>query len=116
MSKSKFKGLELEDMLAEFLRSKGYIVFVRLLAGKCDLCFLRSRILYVLECKNYVVPGYLMRRVVRRLNRIAKVVAEKIRNRGLKFDKVVSVLVARGFEKTSGRCLCFTVEDFLRFF
>ena len=57
-----------------------------------------------------------MRRIVRKLNRVARVVAEKIRDRGLKFDRVVTVLVAKGFERCSKRCLCLTVDDFLRFF
>jgi len=110
------KGLELEDMLADHLERRGYIVFRRLFRGKADLVFLKGGVLWVAEVKNYRVRARDVPRFVRRLNRTGREVAEHLRRRGFSFSEVVTLVVARGFEKRPSRTMAMSVEEFLSLF
>jgi len=110
------KGLKLQRKIFEFLQKQSYLVFSEV--ERCDIVFFSKNmeILYVCEVKNYRIPKNKIRKIVYRLNRKKKQIAEHFCKLGFDFKQVVPILIAQSFERKSRKVLCFSLRDFLEFF
>jgi len=111
------KGLQLQNYIYKALKERGYLVFKEY-PCRADVVFFSKnhKILFVCEVKNYVIPKNKMRKIVYRLNKKKRRVAEHFQKLGFKFNQVIPVLIAQGFERKNRRCLCFSLRNFLTFF
>ena len=99
--------------MAEAFRRNGYVVFVR--QNHCDVLAvnLKSEIAYLVECKNYELPPKQQRLAVRELNRNYTHALELLLSKRLFVQKVLKVIVAKGFSYKARGILQYTPKDFL---
>jgi hypothetical protein len=107
-------GAELEDAVANAFRRKGYIVFVR--RNHCDVLAVKPdmSLAYLVECKDYVLSRKQQILAVRELNRNYTYALEiLIRNR-LFPERILKVLVAKGFAYRARGIMQYTPKAFLK--
>jgi len=111
------KGLQLQNYIYKTLQERGYLVFKEH-PCRADIVFFSRNleVLFVCEVKNYWIPKNKMLKIVYRLNKKKRRVAKHFQKLGFKFNQVIPVLIAQGFERKSRRCLCFSLCNFLAFF
>jgi len=107
-------GTLLEDKVAEAFRKKGYIVFIR--QNHCDVLAVRPdmSLAYLVECKDYVLSSKQQLLAVKELNRNYTHALELLIQKRLCPEKVLKVLVAKGFAHQARGILQYTPETFMR--
>ena len=107
-------GTILEDKVADAFRKKGYIVFTR--QNHCDVLAVKPdmSLAYLVECKDYVLSRKHQILAVRELNRNYTHALELLIKKHLCPDKILRVLVARGFAYQARKILQFTPEKFIK--
>jgi len=107
-------GSFLEDMVADAFRKKGYIVFVR--RNHCDILAVKPNmtLAYLVECKDYVLSKKHQVLAVRELNRNYTHALELLIKNRLFPDKILKVLVARGFAYHARGILQYTPKAFIK--
>jgi hypothetical protein len=107
-------GVVLEDMVAEAFKKKGYIVFTR--SNHCDVLAVKPdmSLAYLVECKDYVLSSKQQLLAVRELNRNYTYALELLIHNRLCPEKILKVLVAKGFAHQAKRILQYTPETFIR--
>jgi len=107
-------GVVLEDMVAEAFKKKGYIVFTR--RNHCDVLAVKSdmSLAYLVECKDYALSRKQQVLAVRELNRNYTRALELLIQQRLCPEKVLKVLVAKGFAYHARGILQYTPETFIR--
>ncbi|MEM3725264.1 MAG: hypothetical protein QXK98_00150 [Candidatus Bathyarchaeia archaeon] len=107
-------GTLLEDMIAQTFRNRGYIVFTR--RNHCDVLAVKSdmSLAYLVECKDYVLSHKQQILAVRELNRNYTHALELLIQKHLCPDKILKVLVARGFAYQARGILQYTPEKFIQ--
>ena len=106
-------GAVLEDRVAEAFKKKGYIVFTR--RNHCDVLAVKPdmSLAYLVECKDYVLSRKHQLLAVRELNRNYTHALEILIKKCLCPEKILKVLVARGFAYQAKGILQFTPETFI---
>jgi len=107
-------GVVLEDMVAEAFKKKGYIVFIR--RNHCDVLAIKSdmSLAYLVECKDYALSHKQQVLSVRELNRNYTHALELLIQKHLCPEKILKVLVAKGFAYQARGTLQYTPETFIR--
>lgn len=107
-------GTVLEDTVAETFNKKGYIVFTR--RNHCDVLAVKSdmTLAYLVECKDYALSQKQQVLAVRELNRNYTHALELLIEKRLCPERVLKVLVAKGFAYQAHRILQYTPEAFMR--
>jgi len=107
-------GSVLEDMIAEAFEKKGYIVFTR--RNHCDVLAVRPdmSLAYLIECKDYALSRKQQVLAVRELNRNYTRALELLMQKHLCPEKILKVLVAKGFAYQARGILQYTPEPFIR--
>ena len=103
----------LEDTVSEAFRKKGFIVFTR--QNHCDVLAVKPdmTLAYLVECKDYALSRKQQILAVRELNRNYTHALELLIKQRLFPDKIVKVLVARGFAYQARGILQYTPENFI---
>lgn len=98
-------GAVLEDMVAEAFKKRGYVVFTR--RNHCDVLAVKPdmSLAYLVECKDYSISRKQQLLAVRELNRNYTHALELIIRKRLCPEKILKVLVARGFAYQAKRML-----------
>lgn len=104
----------LEDMISEAFRKQGYIVFTR--KNHCDVLAVKPdmALAYLIECKDYELSKKQQILAVRELNRNYTYALEILVKNKLFPQKILKVLVARGFAYKAKNIYQFTPEMFLK--
>jgi len=107
-------GAVLEDMIAEAFKRKGYIVFTR--RNYCDVLAVKPdmSLAYLVECKDYVLSSKQQLLAVRELNRNYTHALELLIQKRLFPEKILKVLVAKGFAHQARGILQYTPETFIK--
>ena len=107
-------GTFLEDMVAEAFKKKGYIVFTR--RNHCDILAVKPdmSLAYLVECKNYVLSRKQQLLAVRELNHNYTHALELLIQKRLFPEKILKVLVAKGFAYRSKGILQHTSKAFIK--
>jgi len=107
-------GTVLEDMVAEAFKKKGYIVFTR--KNHCDVLAIKSdmSLAYLVECKDYTLSYKQQILAVRELNRNYTHALELLIHQRLFPEKILKVLVAKGFAYQARGILQYTPEKFIQ--
>jgi len=107
-------GAVLEDMVAEAFKKKGYIVFTR--RNYCDVLAVKPdmSLAYLVECKDYALSRKQQVLAVRELNRNYTHALELLIQKHLCPEKILTVLVAKGFAYQARGILQYTPETFIR--
>lgn len=107
-------GTFLEDMVANAFREKGYIVFVR--RNHCDVLAVKPdmSLAYLVECKDYALSKKQQILAVRELNRNYTHALEILIKNRLFPEKILKVLVAKGFAYRTRGILQYTPEAFVK--
>lgn len=107
-------GTVLEDTVAEAFRKKGYIVFTR--RNHCDVLAVKPdmSLAYLVECKDYALSSKQQVLAVRELNRNYTHALELLIQQRLCPEKILKVLVAKGFAYQARGILQYTPETFIR--
>jgi len=107
-------GVILEDTVAEAFRKKGYIVFTR--RNRCDVLAVKPdmSLAYLVECKDYALSRKQQVLAVRELNRNYTHALELLIQQRLCPEKILKVLVAKGFAYQARGILQYTSETFIR--
>ncbi len=114
MSGIMMSGAVLEDTVTDAFRKKGYIVFTR--RNHCDVLAVKPdmTLAYLVECKDYTLSSKQQVLAVRELNRNYTHALELLIQQRLCPEKVLKVLVARGFAYQARGILQYTPETFIR--
>jgi len=106
-------GAILEDAVSEAFKKKGFIVFTR--QNHCDVLAVKPdmTLAYLVECKDYVLSRKQQVLAVRELNRNYTHALELLIKQRLCPEKIVKVLVARGFAYQARGILQYTPETFM---
>ncbi|MDW8040831.1 MAG: hypothetical protein RMJ03_05355 [Nitrososphaerota archaeon] len=106
-------GTVLEDKVSEAFRKKGFIVFTR--QNHCDVLAIKPdmTLAYLVECKDYALSHKQQVLAVRELNRNYTHALELLIKHRLFPEKIVKVLVARGFAYQARGILQYTPETFI---
>jgi len=107
-------GSALEDTIAEAFKKKGFIVFTR--RNRCDVLAVKPdmSLAYLVECKDYALSGKQQALAVRELNRNYTHALELLIQKHLCPEKILKVLVARGFAHQARGTLQYTPETFVK--
>ena len=107
-------GSALEDMIGEAFKKKGYIVFLR--RNHCDVLAVKSdmSLAYLVECKDYALSRKQQVLAVRELNRNYTHALELLIHKRLCPERILKVLVAKGFAYQAKGILQYTTETFIR--
>ena len=107
-------GSMLEDMVAEAFRKSGYIVFTR--KNHCDILAVKPdmTLAYLVECKDYELSRKQQQLAVRELNRNYTHALELLLKKKLFPEKILKVLVARGFAYKARNIYQFKPEMFIK--
>lgn len=107
-------GSDLEDKLGEAFEKRGYIVFVR--RNHCDVLAVKPdmSLAYIVECKNYVLSRKQQLLAVRELNRNYTYALEILLQKCLCPEKILRVLVAKGFTYHARGILQYKPENFIK--
>jgi len=107
-------GTVLEDAVADAFRKRGYIVFTR--RNHCDVLAVKPdmTLAYLVECKDYALSSKQQVLAVRELNRNYTHALELLIQQRLCPEKVLKVLVAKGFSYQARGILQYTPETFIR--
>jgi len=107
-------GTVLEDAVADAFRKRGYIVFTR--RNHCDVLAVKPdmTLAYLVECKDYALSSKQQVLAVRELNRNYTHALELLIQQRLCPEKVLKVLVAKGFAYQARGILQYTPETFIR--
>lgn len=107
-------GTMLEDGVAEAFKKKGYIVFTR--RNHCDVLAVKPdmSLAYLVECKDYALSRKQQVLAVRELNRNYTHALELLIQNHLCPDKILKVLVAKGFAYQARGTLQYTPENFIQ--
>lgn len=107
-------GTVLEDAVAEAFQKIGYIVFTR--RNHCDVLAVKPdmSLAYLVECKDYALSSKQQVLAVRELNRNYTHALELLIQQRLCPEKVLKVLVAKGFAYQARGILQYTPETFMR--
>jgi len=107
-------GSVLEDMVAETFKKKGYIVFTR--QNHCDVLAVKPNmsLAYLVECKDYALSRKQQVLAVRELNRNYTHALELLIQKHLCPEKILKVLVAKGFAYQARGMLQYTPETFVQ--
>jgi len=107
-------GTILEDAVSEAFKEKGFIVFTR--QNHCDVLAVKPdmTLAYLVECKDYVLSRKQQVLAVRELNRNYTHALELLIKQRLCPEKIVKVLVARGFAYQARGILQYTPEAFIQ--
>jgi len=107
-------GTLLEDAVAGAFNKRGYIVFTR--RNHCDVLAVKPDVslAYLVECKDYVLSRKQQVLAVRELNRNYTHALELLIQKRLCPEKVLKVLVARGFSYHARGILQYTPEAFIQ--
>ena len=107
-------GSILEDMVAEAFRKSGYIVFTR--KNHCDVLAVKPdmTLAYLVECKDYELSRKQQQLAVRELNRNYIHALELLIKNKLFPEKMLKVLVARGFAYKARNIYQFRPEMFIK--
>lgn len=106
-------GTMLEDSVSEAFRKKGFIVFTR--QNHCDVLAIKPdmSLAYLVECKDYVLSRKQQVLAIRELNRNYTHALELLIKQRLCPEKILKVLVARGFAYQARGVLQYTPETFM---
>jgi hypothetical protein len=107
-------GTVLEDAVADAFRKRGYIVFTR--RNRCDVLAVKPdmTLAYLVECKDYALSSKQQVLAVRELNRNYTHALELLIQQRLCPEKVLKVLVAKGFAYQARGILQYTPETFIQ--
>ncbi|MEM2914428.1 MAG: restriction endonuclease [Candidatus Bathyarchaeia archaeon] len=107
-------GTLLEDAVAEAFKRRGYIVFTR--RNHCDVLAVKSdmSLAYLVECKDYTLSRKQQVLAIRELNRNYTHALELLIQQRLCPEKILKVLVAKGFAYQSKGILQYTPETFIK--
>jgi len=110
----KMVGTVLEDKISEAFHKRGYIVFTR--KNHCDVLAVKPdmKLAYLVECKDYELSKKQQNLAVRELNRNYTHALELLIKNRLCPEKILKVLVARGFAYRSKNILQYTPEAFIK--
>jgi len=103
----------LEYMVAEAFKKRGYIVFTR--RNRCDVLAVMPdmSLAYLVECKGYSLSRKQQLLALRELNRNYTHALELIIQKRLCPEKILKVLVARGFAYQAKGILQYMLETFI---
>lgn len=103
----------LEDAVSEAFRRRGFIVFTR--QNHCDVLAIKPdmSLAYLVECKDYALSRKQQVLAVRELNRNYTHALELLIRQRFCPDRIVKVLVARGFAYQARGILQYTPEKFI---
>ncbi len=103
----------LEDAVSEAFRKGGFIVFTR--QNHCDVLAVKPdmSLAYLVECKDYALSKKQQVLAVRELNRNYTHALELLIKQHLCPQKILKVLVARGFAYQSRGILQYTPKTFI---
>jgi hypothetical protein len=106
-------GTMLEDIVSRAFRKKGFIVFTR--QNHCDVLAVKPdmSLAYLVECKDYVLSRKQQILAVRELNRNYTRALELLIKQRLYPERIVKVLIARGFAYQARGILQYTPERFI---
>jgi len=106
-------GTLLEDSVSEAFRKRGFIVFTR--QNHCDVLAVKPdmSLAYLVECKDYSLSRKQQVLAVRELNRNYTHALELLIKQRLCPQKILKVLVARGFAYQARGILQYTPETFI---
>jgi hypothetical protein len=106
-------GAVLEDSVSEAFKKKGFLVFTR--ENHCDVLAVKPdmTLAYLIECKDYSLSRKQQILAVRELNRNYTHALELLIKQRLYPEKVLKVLVARGFAYQAKGILQYTPEKIL---
>ncbi|MEM3769739.1 MAG: hypothetical protein QXG76_00955 [Candidatus Bathyarchaeia archaeon] len=106
-------GTVLEDTISEAFRKRGFIVFTR--HNHCDVLAVKPdmSLAYLVECKDYALSKKQQVLAVRELNRNYTHALELLIKQRLCPQKILKVLVARGFAYQARGILQYTPETFI---
>jgi hypothetical protein len=106
-------GTMLEDIVSRAFRKKGFIVFTR--QNHCDVLAVKPdmSLAYLVECKDYVLSRKQQILAVRELNRNYTRALELLIKQRLHPERIVKVLIARGFAYQARGILQYTPERFI---
>lgn len=101
-------------MVAEAFKKKGYIVFTR--RNHCDVLAIKSdmSLAYLVECKDYALSHKQQVLAVRELNRNYTYALELLIQQRLFPEKILKVLVAKGFAYQARGILQYTPKKFIQ--
>jgi hypothetical protein len=107
-------GVDLEDRVGEAFKKRGYIVFTR--KNHCDVLAVKPdmSLAYLVECKDYTLSTKQQLLAVKELNRNYTYALEILIQQRLCPEKVLKVLVAKGFAHQARRILQYTPETFIK--
>lgn len=107
-------GTILEDLVSEAFKKKGFLVFTR--ENHCDVLAVKPdmTLAYLVECKDYSLSRKQQILAVRELNRNYTHALELLLKQRLYPEKVLKVLVARGFAYQAKGILQYTPEKILK--
>ncbi|MEM3641052.1 MAG: hypothetical protein QXH37_03925 [Candidatus Bathyarchaeia archaeon] len=107
-------GVFLEDTIAESFKKRGFIVFVR--RNHCDVLAVKPdmSLAYLVECKDYVLSRKQQLLAVRELNRNYTHALELLIMERLCPERILKVLVAKGFTYQAKEVLQYTPETFIK--
>lgn len=107
-------GVFLEDAVAEAFRKRGFIVFTR--RNHCDILAVKPdmSLAYLVECKDYALSRKQQALAVRELNRNYTHALELLIQKHLCPEKILKVLVAKGFTYQARGILQYTHETFIQ--
>lgn len=106
-------GTMLEDTVSEAFRKKGFIVFTR--QNHCDVLAVKPdmTLAYLVECKDYALSRKQQALAVRELNRNYTHALELLIKQRLFPEKILKVLVAKGFTYQARGILQYMPEAFI---
>jgi hypothetical protein len=106
-------GTMLEDIVSRAFRKKGFIVFTR--QNHCDVLAVKPdmSLAYLVECKDYILSRKQQILAVRELNRNYTRALELLIKQRLYPERIVKVLIARGFAYQARGILQYTPERFI---
>ncbi|MGC9346250.1 MAG: restriction endonuclease [Candidatus Bathyarchaeales archaeon] len=107
-------GTALEDTVAEAFKKTGYIVFTR--SNHCDVLAVKPdmSLAYLVECKDYTLSRKQQLLAVRELNRNYTHALELLIRKRLCPERILKVLVAKGFAYQARGVLQYTPETFIQ--
>lgn len=107
-------GTVLEDKVADAFRESGYIVFIR--SNHCDVLAVKPdmSLAYLIECKDYALSRKQQLLAVRELNRNYTHALEILIRKCLCPEKILKVLIAKGFAYQAKGILQYRPESFVR--
>ncbi|MEM2937531.1 MAG: restriction endonuclease [Candidatus Bathyarchaeia archaeon] len=106
-------GAVLEDLVSKAFKKRGYVVFTR--QNHCDVLAVKPdmTLAYLVECKDYSLSRKQQILAVRELNRNYTHALELLIKQRLCPEKILKVLVARGFSYQARGVLQYTPETFI---